>query len=114
MNHEARDKAAVKHANKIAKFIPESVPIQYRSAQKAAAVSGYLAGHAAAQKEFEESLRVAGKAIQNAVDLFDTTNPLCADEITNLEKALAHLVKAGHYQLPCNLTNGFPRRTQFG
>jgi len=94
MNHEARDKAAKAYA---------SGPGDHYEKLKTgcAFAAGWGAGHAAAQKEFEESLRVAGKAIQNAVDLFDTTNPLCADEITNLEKALAHLVKAGHYQLPC-------------
>jgi hypothetical protein len=94
MNHEARDKA-----NEYA------LTVEWRGddygMRKQYYADAYLAGHAAAQKELKESLRVAGKAIQNAVDLFDTTNPLCADEITNLEKALAHLVKAGHYQLPC-------------
>jgi len=75
----------------------------------------YLAGHAAAQKEFEESLRVAIKALSGVADtspeveaasmeVLNDTNECSEIWEANARRrrkiaieALAHLAKAGHY-----------------
>jgi hypothetical protein len=82
MNHEARDKAAEFYAE--GSFVDANITAEY-VAQRGFK-DGYDAGHAAAQKEFEESLRVACAALKTYEEF-----PGAATVA-----ALAHLKAAGH------------------
>lgn len=63
MNHEARDKAAREAAWNISNPPDTS---DYHARGWNSAYAGFLAGYAAAKKEYEESLRVAKEHIANA------------------------------------------------
>jgi hypothetical protein len=79
VNHEARDKAAEVWCEKYCASPGEFEESGQREA--------FYAGHAAAQKEFEESLRVACAALKTYEEF-----PGAATVA-----AIAHLQKAGHY-----------------
>ena len=107
MNHEARDKAAEFYAE--GSFVDANITAEY-VAQRGFK-DGYDAGHAAAQKEVEESLRVACEALYK-IGYTQDSGPEDADgkggpcriviaqsrnrRILEAKEAIAHLELAGH------------------